>query len=137
MPRLPAPRLPAPRSPVPCAAPRRASPSRGGVAGQASVELVALLPLCAVAAALLWQAIVAGQAAWLAGGAARAAARAHAVGGDPSAAVRAALPARLRHGLRLATADDGAVTLRVHVPLVVGRGHVATLTSRAALPGQR
>jgi hypothetical protein len=48
--------------------------------GQASVELVALLPLLALNALALWQGVVAAQAAWLAGGAARAAARAQALG---------------------------------------------------------
>ena len=35
--------------------------------GQASVELVGLLPLVAVIGFALWQAMVAGQAAWLTG----------------------------------------------------------------------
>jgi len=49
--------------------------------GQASVETVALLPLVVLVGALLWQAVVAGQALWLSAAAARAAARAAAVGG--------------------------------------------------------
>ena len=44
--------------------------------GQATVELVALLPLLAAVGLALWQAVVAGQAMWLAGAAARSAARA-------------------------------------------------------------
>ena len=55
--------------------------ARRGQTGQASVETVALLPLVVVVGALLWQAVVAGQALWLSGAAARAAARAAAVGG--------------------------------------------------------
>lgn len=43
-----------------------ARPPRPAESGQASVELVALLPLVVVLAALLWQAVVAGQAVWLA-----------------------------------------------------------------------
>src|SRR5881275_2170782 len=54
--------------------------------GQASVEFVALLPLVAVIGFALWQAMVAGEAALLAGSSARAAARAGAVGADPRAA---------------------------------------------------
>ena len=50
--------------------------------------MVALLPLVALLAMVLWQAAVAGQAVWLAGSAARAAARAHAVGGQPLNAAR-------------------------------------------------
>ena len=59
-----------------------------GEDGQAAVELVALLPLLALLALAAWQAVVAGQAAWLAAGAARASARAAAVGDDPAAAAR-------------------------------------------------
>jgi len=35
--------------------------------GQASVELVALLPLAGALVALLWQALLAGEALWLSG----------------------------------------------------------------------
>jgi len=105
--------------------------------GQASVELVALLPLIAVLAAVLWQAVLAGQAAWLAGGAARAAARAEAVGGDPVAAARRVLPARLTHGLGVKAAADGSVTVSVPVPLAVGHGRLATIVQRARLPSQK
>ena len=38
-----------------------------GEEGQASVELVALLPVVVIVGALLWQAVVAGQALWLCG----------------------------------------------------------------------
>ena len=53
-------------------------------AGQASVELVVLLPLIAALAAGVWQLALTGQAAALAGSAARAGARAAAAGGDPA-----------------------------------------------------
>ena len=46
------------------------------------MELVGVLPLVVIVCALLWQAVVTGQAVWLSGSAARAAARAAAVGGD-------------------------------------------------------
>ena len=69
--------------------------------GQASVETVALLPLVVLVGALLWQAVVAGQALWLSGAAARAAARAAAVGADAQAAAKATLPPRLESGLRV------------------------------------
>ena len=75
--------------------------------GQASVELVALLPLMAVLAGLLWQAVVAGQAVWLAGSAARAAARATALGADAPAAARRVLPDRLERGLVVRRASVG------------------------------
>ena len=67
--------------------------------GQATVELVALLALVAALAGVLWQAAVAGQAVWLAGSAARAAARASAVGADARAAARRVLPAHLERAI--------------------------------------
>ena len=57
--------------------------------GQAAVELVAVLPLVAALLAALWQLALIGDASWSAAGAARAAARAEAVGLDPRAAARA------------------------------------------------
>jgi hypothetical protein len=105
--------------------------------GQASVELVALLPLVAVVGVALWQAVVAGQAAWLAGSSARAAARARAVGGDARAAAASSLPATLRRGLRVDQRSDGTVRVRIRVPSVVGAGRVATLSSTAHFEVQR
>ena len=114
------------------------SRSRTAEAGQATVELVALLPLVAVLAAVLWQGVVAGQAVWLAGSAARAAARAAAVGADARAAARRALPARLERGLvvRAGSADDGGVRVAIAVPAVVGSGRLTTVTGRARLQDQ-
>jgi hypothetical protein len=104
--------------------------------GQAAVELVAVLPLLALIGLTLWQVAVAGQAAWLAGAAARAAARAHAVEGDELAAARAVLPDRLERGLVVRARDDGSVAVRVPVPSVVGRGRVGTVPARARFEPQ-
>jgi hypothetical protein len=106
--------------------------------GQATVELVALLPLMAVLAAALWQAAVAGQAVWLAGSAARAAARASAVGADAGAAARRVLPARLERGLvvRRAGGGDGGVRVTITVPAIVGDGRLGGVTARARLQDQ-
>ena len=104
--------------------------------GQAAVELVAALPFVALLAAVLWQAAVAGQAAWLAGSAARAAARAQAVGGDTAAAARGVLPARLERGLRVRARTDGSVTATLPVPLVAGRGRLTTVDARARFEPQ-
>ncbi|HEX7300498.1 MAG TPA: hypothetical protein VF257_15990, partial [Solirubrobacteraceae bacterium] len=91
--------------------------------GQASVEMAALLPLVVLVGALLWQAIVAGQSVWLSGAAARAAARAAAVGGDAEAAARDALPPSLKRGLRVYTTADGTtVRVSLHVPSVLTSG---------------
>jgi len=92
----------------------------GGEAGQATVELVALLPLLVVVLAGAWQAVLAGQAAWAAGAAARAAARAHAVGTDPMRAARTHLPGPLERGLRVTAGSDGDVEVRVRIPSLPG-----------------
>jgi hypothetical protein len=105
--------------------------------GQASVELVALLPLVAVIALALWQGVVTGQAAWLAGSSARAAARASAVGGDPRAAAASLLPDALRRGLRVDLTSGGTARVRVRVPLVVAGGRLATVASTAHFAVQR
>jgi hypothetical protein len=91
-----------------------------GHAGQATVELVALLPLLALVAVGAWQAVLAGHAAWGATTAARAAARANAVGSDPARAARAHLPGSLARGLRVTAGTDGAVAVRVRIPSLPG-----------------
>ena len=114
-------------------------PSHGRQHGQATVETVALLPLVVLLGALLWQAVVAGQALWLAGAAARAAARAAAVGGDAEAAARGALPPRLERGLGVRSdgAGGGGVRVAVRIPAVLTNGSLATVESRAAFPEQQ
>jgi len=87
--------------------------------GQAAVELVALLPLLAVLLALAYQALLAGQAAWEAHVAARAAARANAVGSDPAGAARAHLPAGLETGVRVRATAAGDVRVSVRIPRIV------------------
>jgi hypothetical protein len=104
----------------------------GSDRGQASVELVALLPLIAAIVVLLWQAVIAGQAVWLAGTAARAAARAQAVGGDPAAAARATLPPGMQPGLKATTDEEGVVKIRIRIPSVLpGEHRIATITAQA------
>jgi pilus assembly protein CpaE len=111
-------------------------PSARGQHGQATVELVALLPFLVAVAFGLWQAVVAGQAVWLAGAAARAAARAEALGQDPAPAARAALPPRLEDGLRVASAADGGVRVTLRIPSVLTHGAVASTSARARFPPQ-
>ena len=98
---------------------------------------MAALPFVVLLAAVLWQAALAGQAAWLAGSAARAAARAQAVGGDPASAARGVLPTRLEHGLRVRPRADGGVTVTVPVPLVAGGGRLTTVDAPARFEPQR
>ena len=64
--------------------------------GQASVELIALLPLVLVIALVVFSVIAAQSAGEEAGAAAEAAALALLQGGDPRDAARAALPANAR-----------------------------------------
>jgi len=104
--------------------------------GQAAVEFVVSLPLVVLVCLLLWQAVVAGQAVWSSAGAARAAARAEAIGADPTAAARASVPAGLRDGVRIVRARDG-VRVAVAVPLVLGGARLGSFTSSAELAPQR
>ena len=110
--------------------------STTGQRGQASVELVALLPLLCVLVGLAWQAALAGQAVWLSGAAARAAARARAVGGDEVVAARASLPPALGRLVRVRHARDGGVDVALGVPAVVGSGRLATVHARARFAPQ-
>lgn len=109
---------------------------RDSQAGQATVELVGVLPLVALVGLLLWQAVVAGQAASLAGSAARSAARAAALGREPDGAARAVLPPRLHDGLRVAKRRDGSVRVLVRVPFVAGGGSVGTVSGDARFAPQ-
>ena len=88
--------------------------------GQASVEMVAVLPLVVLVGAIVWQLALAGHSMWLCAHAARAAARAEAVGGDGEAAARSALPASLERGLRVTT-DSGAVRVELRIPMIARR----------------
>jgi len=113
--------------------------ARAGQHGQATVEFVALLPLVAVLLGLLWQAVVAGQAVWLAGSAARAAARASAIGADARSAARGVLPERLERGLvvveRPGGRDEG-VRVAIRIPSIMGDARLGTVTARARLRDQ-
>src|SRR3954466_1792027 len=112
-------------------------PPRSSSAGQASVEFVALLPVLVLVALLAWQAVVAGQAIWLSGSAARAAARAVALGDDPAAAARASLPRSLSSRVRAAARAGGAVSVSLAVPSVVGPARLGTVHARARFAPQQ
>ena len=86
--------------------------------GQASVELVAVLPALLLAGLVAWQLVLAGHAAWLCSHAARVAARAEAVREDPLRAARSALPASLQPGLTVErTSRSGALRVEVGLPV--------------------
>jgi hypothetical protein len=87
--------------------------------GQASVELVAVLPLVLLAGAVAWQLALAGDAAWMSAHAARAAARADAVGRSPEGAARRSLPRSLAPGLQVRRLRGGGVRASLRVPLLL------------------
>jgi hypothetical protein len=99
--------------------------------GQASAELVAVIPALLLAVLVAAQIGLVGWALWSAGSAARAGARAAHVGGDAEAAARSALPTKLRKGVRVT--DDGEVGVRVRVPTLVPGVPRIPLEASAAL----
>jgi hypothetical protein len=100
--------------------------------GQASAELVAVVPLVVVLTLAVAQLALAGWALWSAGSAARAGARASHVGGDAGAAARSALPSPLRDRARVS--DGGPVEVRVAAPSLVPGLPSVPVTARADLP---
>lgn len=110
--------------------------------GQASVELLALLPALALIAALAFQALLAGETWWLASVAAREGARASALGRDAGEAARAAVPGAFRGGRMAVTPassspDDAAVTVKLAIPSVVAGVSLGLATGRARMEPQR
>ena len=102
--------------------------------GQATVELLGVVPAVLVAGLVVWQLILVGHTAWLSAHAARVAARADLVGEDPAAAARSALPSGLEKGLEL----DGSKTVRVPVPIVHHGWHgPVKIAARASLEAVR
>ncbi|MEX2108784.1 MAG: hypothetical protein WD827_07855 [Solirubrobacterales bacterium] len=85
--------------------------------GTASIELIATLPFLLLAVLVAAQFVLVGQALWSAGVAARAGARAEAVGRGAEAAARRALPSSMRAGAEVS--DAGTVSVRVPVPRLI------------------
>jgi pilus assembly protein CpaE len=85
--------------------------------GQASVELLAVLPALVACTLIAAHAVGAGWAYWSAANAARAGARAELVGRDSEQAARDALPGPLRSGASIEAGDR--VSVRVRVPALV------------------
>ena len=81
--------------------------------GQATVELLGVVPALLVVGFVVWQLILVGHTAWVTAHAARAAARAAVVGKDAADAARSVLPAGLERGLEI----EGD-RVRVPVPIV-------------------
>lgn len=97
--------------------PPRAENAVHGEEGTASAELVAVVPFLLLALVAAAQIALAGQALWSASVAARAGARAAAVGGDAAAAARSALPSSMRAGAKVE--DSDGVSVRVKVPRLI------------------
>ena len=103
--------------------------TRRGERGQATIELVALLPLCVVVLLGVAQLLAAGAAREAAGAAAQAGAMARLQGGDPEAAARAAAPgwAKSRLWVRV---DGRRVAVRI-VPRALLPGTAGLLEAHA------
>ena len=105
--------------------------------GQASVELVAMVPVILLVGAVAWQLALAGHTAWLTAHAARAAARADAVGEPPAAAARSALPLSLEDGIEVERRAGGGVRVSVRVPLLTRNWNAPVRVGAAASLGTR
>src|SRR3954447_10304449 len=106
--------------------------------GQASVELVAAVPFVLIVGLVAWQLVLAGHALSMCANAARVAARAEAVGRDPRAAARSALPGGLERHLEVVRRKEGGVQVSVGAPvLLAATGLAPRLTASASLGGRR
>ena len=101
--------------------------------GQATVELVAAIPLLLLAGCVTLQLLLSGYALTLADGAAEAGALALATGLPAQDAAREALPAWLRDGAEVSV-RGGEVTVRLHPPspLPAVADHLAVSSSAFA-----
>jgi pilus assembly protein CpaE len=114
---------------------RRGTGARGE-SGQASVELIGMLPFLVLTALLIWQLLLVGYAATSAENAARAASRVESRGGDGEKAARRVVGSPLRDGIE--TRIEGTkARVRVRVPLLVPglSDDAITVTRDAELPG--
>jgi Flp pilus assembly protein TadG len=100
---------------------------RFGERGQATVELVAVVPALVLACVIAWELVLAGHAAWVAAHAARAGARAVAVGRDGRAAARS-----VASSSSVSILEEGRVRVSVPVPLLVPGWNSAVRVSATA-----
>jgi len=103
--------------------------------GQASVEFIAAVPAALMVGLIAWQLALLGHAAWLSAHAARAAARADAVGQSPGRAARSVLPRSLERGLWVERSGR-RVNVRVRVPLLLPPRSAVPLGARSSLGGR-
>jgi hypothetical protein len=110
-------------------------PGLSSVSGQASVELVALVPLATLIALAIGQLLAAGAARELAGNAAEAGAAALLQGGDPAAAARAALSGWARERTTVhVTGRRVEIHVRPRAVIPVLAGHLDASASADAGP---
>lgn len=105
--------------------------------GQATVELVAALPVLLLAALVALQLLVAGYAMTLADGAAEAGALALASGGSATEASRAALPGWAEDDVSVAV-EGGKVSVRLRPPSLIEAisARLAVSSSAAVRPAR-
>jgi pilus assembly protein CpaE len=109
----------APAPEVRAPARRRGGARRATVeAGQVAVETVVLVPLVLAICLLAWQVALTALAFVWNGHAANAAARAEAIGEDPAAAARAAVPGSIRDQVQVSVLGDGTVKVTMQVPAI-------------------
>jgi hypothetical protein len=87
--------------------------------GQASVEVVAVVPAVVLAGLIGWQIVLAGQTLWLCAAAARNAARADVVGLSAARAARSAVPSSLERGMSVERSEGGAMRVELRVPILL------------------
>src|SRR3954468_3457636 len=110
----------------------------GGARGQAALVLVRVLPFVLLVGVVAWQLVLAGHALTLCANAARVAARADAVGRDPRAAARSALPGGMERGLEVERRKEGGVRVSVRAPVLLAAAGIAPrLSASASLGGKR
>ncbi len=107
----------------------------GGDNAQASVELLAAIPIILVLGCSVWQAALAGITAERAAHAARVAARAVAVGGKARKAISRVLPADVAQSARI-SAKSNVVTVRLPVPTVIPGLSLGDVSAAARFPEQ-
>ena len=111
--------------------------ARAGEGGQASIELVAMVPVLLLVGAVAWQLALAGQTAWLTAHAARAAARADAVGRNATEAARSTLPRSLERELEVERLERGAVRVSVGIPVLLRHWHTPLRVAAVSSLGGR
>ena len=92
--------------------------------GQATVELLGVVPALLAIGLVVWQLILVGHTAWVSAHAARAAARADLVGEDAAEAAGSVLPRGLGPGVEVETDGAGRARVQVPVPLSTAAGAV-------------